>query len=155
MAAAERGLTTRHVRATRPGRGKYARTPTPYGGLSYTLVASTTWQRSLPFRQPDETATYALSTRRTGDHTTNYLLLNTSHLLRFPFLVRHAYASLTYSRQPTYYWNREWTELHRTIVDLPNHNEYSWKNRLNRLCVQTNLLSRRTLSSTAIVSRKS
>lgn len=91
-----------YARRERAGPGKvrsYARTPTPYGGLSYTVVASTstTWQRSLPFRQPDETATHALSTRRTGDHTTYYLLLNTSQLLRFPFLVRHAYASMTYS----------------------------------------------------------
>lgn len=32
-----------------------------------------------------------------GDHTAYYLLLNTSHLLRFPFLVGNAYASLTNS----------------------------------------------------------
>lgn len=87
-----------------------------------------------------------------------YLLLNTSHLLRFPFLVSRL-RLVDLQLDAHYADNRRTTETEsgpnytREIVDLPIHNENSWTNRFNRLCVPTNL-SRRTLSSTAIFSRK-
>lgn len=89
-----------------------------------------------------------------------YLLLNTSHLLRFPFLVSRL-RLVDLQLDAHYADNRRTTETEsgpnytRKIVDLPIHNENSWTNRFNRLCLPTNLLSRRTLSSTAIFSRKS
>lgn len=99
MAVAERGLTTRRVRATGPGRGKYVRTRTLTPTIWRTLVEPT---RSYP--PPlgsDLFPSGSRMKRRPGDRRTCYLLLNTSHLLRLPFLVQnavvvqYAYVSLT------------------------------------------------------------